>query len=59
MARADQTLGAEGSEVQAELLLGALDGLAFRWALDSDFDFAVYAELAADKLVQVPANSSD
>jgi AcrR family transcriptional regulator len=59
MARADQTLGAEESEVQAELLLGALDGLAFRWALDSDFDFAVYAELAADKLVQVPANSSD
>ncbi len=59
MARADQTLGAEGSEVQAELLLGALDGLAFRWALDSDFDFAVYAELAADKLVQVPASSSD
>jgi len=59
MARADQALGAEESEVQAELLLGALDGLAFRWALDNDFDFAVYAELAADKLVQVPANSSD
>jgi len=51
MARADQALGAEESEVQAELLLGALDGLAFRWALDGDFDFAAYAELAADKLV--------
>jgi AcrR family transcriptional regulator len=51
MARADETLDAEDSEVQAELLLGALDGLAFRWALDSEFDFAAYAVLAADKLV--------
>ena len=59
MARADQALDAEESEVQAELLLGALDGLAFRWALDGDFDFATYAELASDKLVQVPARSSD
>jgi AcrR family transcriptional regulator len=51
MARAGHTLNSEESEVQAELLLGALDGLAFRWALDSDFDFAAYAKLAADKLV--------
>jgi AcrR family transcriptional regulator len=48
--RADTTLDAQETEVQAELLLGALDGLAFRWALDSDFDFATYARLAAEKL---------
>ncbi len=51
MARADETLGATESEVQAELLLGALDGLAFRWALDNGFDFTSYARLAADRLV--------
>ena len=50
MTRADTTLDAQETEVQAELLLGALDGLAFRWALDSDFDFATYARLAAEKL---------
>jgi AcrR family transcriptional regulator len=59
MSRADQSLDAEDSEIQAELLLGALDGLAFRWALDSDFDFAAYARLAADKLVRIPASSTD
>ncbi len=59
MARADRTMDSEESEVQAELLLGALDGLAFRWALDSDFDFATYARLASVKLVQVPASSRD
>jgi AcrR family transcriptional regulator len=59
MARADQTMDSEESEIQAELLLGALDGLAFRWALDSDFDFATYARLAANKLVQIPASSTD
>ena len=59
MVRADMTLVAEEAEVRAELLLGALDGLAFRWALDSDFDFAIYAKLAADKLAQVPARTSD
>jgi hypothetical protein len=59
MERADRTLGTENAEVQAELLLGALDGLAFRWALDSDFDFATYARLAANKLVQIPASSTD
>ena len=59
MERADRALGSENAEVQAELLLGALDGLAFRWALDSDFDFATYARLAANRLVQIPASSTD
>jgi AcrR family transcriptional regulator len=30
---------------QAEVILGALDGLAFRWVLDDSFDFARYARL--------------
>lgn len=59
MSRENPTLDAEESEVQAELLLGALDGLAFRWALDSDFDFATYAGLAAHKLVEAPTTSTD
>ena len=32
---------------QAEVILGALDGLAFRWTLDHTFDFPKYAALAA------------
>ena len=32
---------------QAEVMLGALDGLAFRWTLDHTFDFPKYARLAA------------
>jgi AcrR family transcriptional regulator len=59
MERGDESLSADNSEVQAELLLGALDGLAFRWTLDRDFDFARYARLAADKLVKVPITSTD
>ena len=27
------------AEIQAEIMLGALDGLAFRWSLDTDFAF--------------------
>ena len=50
MSRGDETLGAEESEMHAELLLGALDGLAFRWALDSGFDFARYSRIAANRL---------
>jgi hypothetical protein len=52
-------MDSEESEVQAELLLGALDGLAFRWALDSDFDFAAYAKLAANKFAQPSARVTD
>ena len=32
---------------KAEVVLGALDGLAFRWLLDGSFDFAKYARIAA------------
>ncbi len=40
--------GADPEEglVDAEILLGALDGLAFRWALDPTFDFPRHARLA-------------
>lgn len=51
MARADKAISTEQSEVRAELLLGALDGLAFRWALDDEFDFAGFARLASEKLI--------
>jgi hypothetical protein len=51
MARADKAISPEQSEVRAELLLGALDGLAFRWALDDEFDFAGFARLASEKLI--------
>jgi len=39
----------------AEVLLGALDGLAFRWALDPRFDFPRHAWLAADHCCGVRA----
>jgi hypothetical protein len=51
MARADEAMSPEQSEIRAELLLGALDGLAFRWALDDEFDFAGFARLASEKLI--------
>lgn len=35
--------------VKAEVMLGALDGLAFRWLLDASFDFAKYAHTAASQ----------
>lgn len=50
MHRADSSLSHDDATVKAELLLGALDGLAFRWALDGDFDFASYAKLASERL---------
>ena len=31
---------------EAEVLLGALDGLAFRWVLDRSFDFTTHARYA-------------
>lgn len=39
----------DDAQVQAELLLGALDGLAVRWALDTDFAFAAFAKLAQER----------
>jgi AcrR family transcriptional regulator len=50
MQRDNKALTPEDSVSQAELLLGALDGLAFRWALDQNFDFPKYALLAAERL---------
>ena len=50
MQRRDRSLTPEESITRAELLLGLLDGLAFRWALDRDFDFPRYALLAAESL---------
>jgi AcrR family transcriptional regulator len=47
MARADATLTPADAEIRAELLLGALDGLAFRWSLDTDFAFVDFARRAA------------
>ncbi len=49
MQRSDSSLTPEVGALQAELLLGALDGLAFRWALDQTFDFPKYALLAKER----------
>ena len=37
---------AESASAKAEILLGALDGLAFRWVLDRSFDFTTHARFA-------------
>ena len=50
MSRGDSSLSPSDATIKAELLLGALDGLAFRWALDSTFEFASYARLASERL---------
>lgn len=49
MVRNQSELTQPEAEIQAELLLGALDGLAVRWTLDTSFDFADYARRAADR----------
>lgn len=49
MVRNQPGLSEEDAEIQAELLLGALDGLAVRWALDTTFAFSDYAKRAADR----------
>ncbi len=51
MQRGNTSLTPEDATVRAELLLGALDGLAFHWALDQTFDFPKHALLAAERLV--------
>jgi AcrR family transcriptional regulator len=50
MTRADSSLSGDQSTINAEILLGALDGLAFRWYLDPAFDLDRYARLAAARL---------
>jgi AcrR family transcriptional regulator len=47
MSRGDTSLTDAEATIQAELLLGALDGLAFRWSLDTRFAFADFAARAA------------
>lgn len=49
MRRGDPHLTAEDAAVQAQVLLGALDGLAFRWLLDESFEFAKHARIAAER----------
>jgi AcrR family transcriptional regulator len=49
MRRADPHLTAADAGVRAEVLLGALDGLAFRWLLDDSFEFAKHARIAAER----------
>ncbi len=50
LARSNPGTQSSEIEVQAELLLGALDGLAFRWSLDSSFDLSRFAREAAKRL---------
>ena len=47
MVRSDGTIDGADGTTRAEVLLGALDGLAFRWVLDRSFDFAKHARIAA------------
>ena len=49
MRRAQPDLGTKEATAKAEVLLGALDGLAFRWVLDLSFDFRSHARLAAER----------
>jgi AcrR family transcriptional regulator len=49
MGRGDATLTPPDATDQAEVLLGALDGLAFRWSLDNAFPFPAFARSAADR----------
>jgi AcrR family transcriptional regulator len=46
-ARAEPTIDLKEANLRAEVLLGALDGLAIRWILDLGFDFAGHAGAAA------------
>jgi AcrR family transcriptional regulator len=45
--RENPTVTAAEATLTAEVLLGALDGLAFRWVLDQAFDFPTHARAAA------------
>lgn len=49
LARGDRGLSSAEAEIQAEILLGALDGLAFRWSLDTDFALGAFARTAAER----------
>lgn len=47
--RAEPDIDVKEAGARAEVLLGALDGLAFRWILDLGFDFAGHARTAAER----------
>lgn len=49
LARGNPAVTGDQAARTAELLLGTLDGLAFRWSLDNDFPFAEYAREAVDR----------
>jgi AcrR family transcriptional regulator len=49
MARGESDLTDGEATDRAELLLGALDGLAFRWSLDTSFAFPDFARSAATR----------
>lgn len=50
MARRDATLATDDAAMKAEILLGALDGLAFRWTIDQTFEFEKFALEASNRL---------
>jgi len=50
MMRQDRSLTSDTATMRAEILLGALDGLAFRWTIDSTFEFEKFALEAASRL---------
>ena len=54
MVRENGAMDEGEAETRAELLLAVLNGLAFRWSLDHEFDFEQYAELALDESVRRP-----
>ncbi len=47
--RGAEAASPEDSVAKAEVLLGALDGLAFRWVLDRSFDFTTHARFAVSQ----------
>ena len=49
MRRAEPALDTKEATAKAEVLLGALDGLAFRWVIDLTFDFRSHARLAVER----------
>jgi AcrR family transcriptional regulator len=49
ISRAEPSMDTKEATMRAEVLLGALDGLAFRWILDLGFDFAGHARRAAER----------
>jgi AcrR family transcriptional regulator len=49
--RHDESLSEDDATIRAELLLAVLNGLAFRWSLDPEFELERHAELALSEAV--------